>query len=116
LPVCLDRGQFELMMLNIAANARDAMPECGHFKVIAQPAFGAGELEVTLADSGQGMPESVQKHVFEPFYTTKPLGQGTGLGLAVVQDMLKTAGGSISVRSSLGQGTTFQIRLPLLQA
>jgi signal transduction histidine kinase len=116
LPVCLDRGQFELMMLNIAANARDAMPEGGHFKVIAQPAFGAGELEVTLADSGQGMPESVQKHVFEPFYTTKPLGQGTGLGLAVVQDMLKTAGGSISVRSSLGQGTTFQIRLPLLQA
>nr|WP_172624008.1 ATP-binding protein [Rhodanobacter glycinis] len=113
LPVYLDRGQFELMLLNIAANARDAMPEGGHFTVTARQA-SAQELELVLADDGCGMPESVRRHVFEPFYTTKPTGRGTGLGLAVVRDVTVAAGGDLAVESAPGEGTVFRLRLPLV--
>lgn len=113
LPVYLDRGQFELMLLNIAANARDAMPEGGHFTVTARQA-SAQELELVLADDGCGMPESVRRHVFEPFYTTKPAGRGTGLGLAVVRDVMVAAGGDLAVESAPGEGTVFRLRLPLV--
>lgn len=112
LQVCLDRGQFELMLLNIAANARDAMPEGGHFTVTLRRTAGA-ELELLLADDGQGMPACIRQHVFEPFYTTKPAGTGTGLGLAVVHDMVLAAGGHIEVDSVPGEGTTFRIHLPV---
>ena len=114
LQVCLDRGQFELMLLNIAANARDAMPEGGHFIVTLRRTAGA-ELELVLADDGQGMPAAVRQHVFEPFYTTKPAGTGTGLGLAVVRDMVLAAGGRIEVDSVPGEGTAFRIHLPLVE-
>lgn len=111
LRIRLDRGQFELMMLNIAANARDAMPQGGIFRVAAQCVDDA--LQLTLSDTGSGMPASVQRHMFEPFYTTKPAGSGTGLGLAVVREMIEAAAGEISVQSAPGQGTTFRIRIPL---
>lgn len=116
LPVCLDRGQFELMMLNIAANARDAMPDGGRFVVSARRPVGSADFELTLADNGLGMPESVRLHVFEPFYTTKPHGHGTGLGLAIVHDMVTAAEGQITVEGAPGQGTSFHIRLPLVLA
>lgn len=115
LPICVDRGQFELMLLNIAANARDAMPQGGRFTVSAQRVAGASVLELVLADNGKGMPAEVCERVFEPFYTTKPMGTGTGLGMAVVYDMVQAAGGYIAVESAPGQGTAFRIRLPLVE-
>ncbi|WP_165973455.1 sensor histidine kinase [Luteibacter rhizovicinus] len=113
-PVLLDRGQLELMLLNIAANARDAMPEGGRFVVTLRIVPGA--VALMLADNGCGMPDDVARRVFEPFYTTKPVGCGTGLGLAAVYDTVTSAGGEIEVESTPGKGTTFRIRLPLAGA
>ncbi|UHQ20177.1 ATP-binding protein [Lysobacter sp. KIS68-7] len=113
--VRMDRGQFELMALNIAANARDAMPEGGRFIVGAQRAQD-GTIELTFGDTGCGMPESVRMRAFEPFYTTKSMGSGTGLGLAVTQDLVREMGGSIDVASTSEAGTTFAVRLPLVAA
>jgi signal transduction histidine kinase len=114
LPVYLDRGQFELMLLNMAANARDAMPDGGHFVLTLRRV--ASELELVLSDDGCGMSEVVRQHVFEPFYTTKPEGTGTGLGLSVVHDMVQAANGRMEVDSVPGEGTAFRIRLPLATA
>lgn len=116
LPIYMDRGQFELMTLNIAANARDAMPSGGQFIVTASRASDGPSLEIALRDNGSGMSEAVRLNVFEPFYTTKPMGSGTGLGLAVVRDLVRAAHGSIDAESVPGQGTTFRIRLPLAEA
>jgi signal transduction histidine kinase len=109
----LDRGQFELMILNIAANARDAMPEGGQFSVRLQVAGTPAMLHLSLSDTGEGMNEEVRAKVFEPFYTTKPYGRGTGLGLAVVASMVQAAHGLITVSTEQQQGTCFTIQLPL---
>jgi signal transduction histidine kinase len=115
LRVRMDRGQFELMTLNIAANARDVMPDGGTFTVSARPSNDATVLELSFADTGFGMPEDVRAKVFEPFYTTKPAGHGTGLGLAVVRDLVHAAKGVIWAESAPLQGTVFFIRLPLAE-
>jgi signal transduction histidine kinase len=99
------------MILNIAANARDAMPEGGQF-TLELDADGA-QLKLMLADSGTGMSDDVRAKVFEPFYTTKPFGRGTGLGLSVVASMVDAAHGTIDVNSVPMHGTTFVIRLPI---
>lgn len=112
--IFFDRAEFELMLLNIAANARDAMPEGGCFNVDARRVDN--ELQLLLRDSGSGMPEAVRHRIFEPFYTTKPMGRGTGLGLSVVHDLVMAAGGRIEVESASGQGTEFRIHLPLADA
>ncbi len=114
LPVRLDRGEFELMVLNIAANARDAMPEGGRFAVAAWAEDG--EVRIALSDSGQGMEAQVRERVFEPFFSTKPAATGTGLGLAVVHDLVKTVGGDIRIDSAPGEGTTVTIHLPQARA
>lgn len=113
LPIFLNRGQFELMILNIAANARDAMPDGGRFRLILERDAVEPTLLLSLIDTGVGMNPAVQAKVFEPFYTTKPFGSGTGLGLAVVASMISAAGGTIDVTSVLGEGTCFMIRMPL---
>jgi signal transduction histidine kinase len=113
LPLRLDRSQFELMVLNIAANARDAMPEGGRFTLTMKRCDESPLLRLTLADTGTGMSEDVRSKVFEPFYTTKPFGRGTGLGLSVVASMVEAAHGTIHVDSALHQGTRFQICLPM---
>ena len=111
-PVRLDRSEFELMILNIAANARDAMPDGGRFQVrVARPMRDS--VEITLADSGHGMDEHVRQRIFEPFFSTKAAADGTGLGLAVIRDLVKVAGGEIDVASVVGEGSVFRIRLPL---
>ncbi|HET6554654.1 MAG TPA: HAMP domain-containing sensor histidine kinase [Dyella sp.] len=116
LPVLLDRAQFELMLLNIAANARDAMPDGGRFSVAAALAPDGSRVELLLADTGMGMSADVQAKVFEPFYTTKPFGHGTGLGLSVVASLIEAAGGKVEVSSVPGEGTCFRVRLPLCTA
>lgn len=111
LPIEFDHSQFELAILNLASNARDAMPAGGTLALAA--ARAGGELHVTAQDDGVGMSEEVAQRIFEPFYTTKPADQGTGLGLSVVYGLVSHAGGSIEVESAPGAGTTFRIRLPL---
>lgn len=108
-----DRGQFELVVLNIAANARDAMGEGGAFGVAVRSV--AESVEVSLKDNGHGMDETVLERIFEPFYTTKPPDSGTGLGLAVVRDVVNAAGGEVKVESRQGQGTLFRLQFPCVQ-
>jgi signal transduction histidine kinase len=113
LPIAFDRAQFELVLLNVATNAQQAMPDGGHFRVGVRAVPEAAEVEIELADSGHGMSEEVRRRIFEPFFTTKPAGQGTGLGLSTVHDVIRGNGGTIAVDSAPGAGATFRIRLPL---
>lgn len=110
LPVLFDRAQFDLVVLNIAANANQAMPDGGEFRMTLRGVDGAVEIE--LRDSGHGMSEEVRARLFEPFFTTRPVGQGTGLGLSVAHGAVVAQGGSISVDSVPGRGATFRVRLP----
>lgn len=114
LPICFDRSQFELAILNIASNARDAMPDGGEFIIAA--AGGDSFASLTLRDSGSGMSDEVRQHIFEPFFTTKPASKGTGLGLAVIHRLIQNAGGRIEVESSTATGTSLRIELPLATA
>jgi signal transduction histidine kinase len=112
--VRLDRSEFEMMILNIAANARDAMEQGGQFR-IGLDARADGAIEIALSDTGHGMDDALQQHIFEPFFSTKSATDGTGLGLAVIRDLVEAAGGDIRVRSAIGQGTTFHVRLPMAE-
>ena len=109
--VKIDPGQLEQALLNLAVNARDAMPTGGTLTIRTRAWIGHARIEV--ADTGVGMDEATKARVFEPFFTTKPVGEGTGLGLATVQTILEQAGGAVGVRSAPGQGTTFFLDLPL---
>lgn len=109
----MDRSQLELILLSIAANANDAMPDGGQFGVSARILHDCVVME--LSDSGLGIDAHDIAHIFEPFYTTKPMGSGTGLGLSVARDVLTQAGGAISVLSEPGQGATFVLRMPLVE-
>lgn len=118
--ISADRDQFEQVLLNLATNARDAMPQGGHFTLrssVERPAADrAGDppmVALALSDTGIGMPPDVRAHIFEPFFTTKPRGKGTGLGLWQAQAILAELHGSIDVRSEHARGTTFVLRLPL---
>jgi signal transduction histidine kinase len=114
LRVRMDRGQFELMVLNIAANARDAMAGEGVFAITMDSDASERFAVIQLTDSGSGMCDEVRERIFEPFYTTKPPGEGTGLGLSVVRDLVEEANGKIEAVSAPACGTTFVIRLPLV--
>jgi two-component system cell cycle sensor histidine kinase/response regulator CckA len=126
--VVADPGQIHQVLLNLAINARDAMPDGGTLVIEAdavdlgdvvdpagpEPAVAPGRYaRLQVSDTGEGMPPEVAEHIFEPFYTTKPQGKGTGLGLATVYGIVTEAEGSINVFSEPGVGTTFRIFLPL---
>ncbi|TAA37083.1 sensor histidine kinase [Pseudoxanthomonas winnipegensis] len=113
-PIRFERSQFDLMLLNLASNSRDAIADRGHFDIAVSSAEDSVVIEV--ADDGHGMPEEVAAQVFEPFYSTKPADRGTGLGLAVVRDLVMRAGGRIQVHSAVGTGTRFRIVLPAAEA
>jgi two-component system cell cycle sensor histidine kinase/response regulator CckA len=115
----VDPTCFELVVLNLVANARDAMPSGGELVLTARrgrsPAErvgGAQSFVLEVQDQGIGMNDEVRAHAFEPFYTTKALGAGTGLGLATVRDIVTQAGGTIEVDSRVGNGSTFRVCLP----
>ncbi|MDI9272437.1 ATP-binding protein [Stenotrophomonas sp. PFBMAA-4] len=108
--VLMDRSQFELMLLNIASNAADAMGSTGRFSI--QTSSTGHWVHISLEDSGSGMPTEVAARVFEPFFSTKPADSGTGLGMAVVHELVTKAGGTITVQSTPDIGTVFSINLP----
>ncbi len=122
LPVFVDLGQIEQVLVNLAANARDAMPRGGTFTIAtglqeagAGPAGASGAHAVIIvSDTGKGMDEETRNRIFEPFFTTKEVGKGTGLGMAIVYGIIQQHKGSIRVSSTPGHGTTFTIEIPLV--
>jgi len=115
--------QLQTMMTHLAANARDAMPDGGEFRVALSrmrvdegdglPDVAPGDWVVLkVSDSGEGMPPEVLAQAFEPFFTTRPAGEGTGLGLAQVHGIVKQHGGEIVARSEPGKGSCFTVFLP----
>jgi PAS domain S-box-containing protein len=110
-PVQADRNLLELAILNLAINARDAMPGGGTLAIRARPVPGEEVVEVDIADTGTGMTPEVLASALEPFFTTKENGHGTGLGLSMVRAFLQQVGGDIRIESEPGRGTTVTLRL-----
>ncbi len=124
-PVKADPGQIEQVILNLAVNARDAMPRGGRLVLetgnadldgaaaASHPGAAAGpHVRLEIADTGTGIPAEILPHVFEPFFTTKPEGQGTGLGLATVYGIVTQSGGHVRIRTEPGRGTTVEMLFP----
>lgn len=124
--VCLvnaDPSQFDTALVNIAVNARDAMGGEGTLTIKVEPveripavrhhaAMEGPFVAISIADTGAGIPADQVDHVFEPFYTTKEVGQGTGLGLSQVLGFAKQSGGDVTLHSTVGKGSTFVLYLP----
>ena len=128
-PVHADEAQLSNAIINLVVNARDAMPKGGTVtirtanEIVKAPAtlgtaiMPAGDyVRIEVSDTGIGIPKENLGKIFDPFYTTKPVGQGTGLGLATVYGIVKQTGGFITVDSEVAKGTTFRIFLPRLRA
>ncbi|WP_162925657.1 hybrid sensor histidine kinase/response regulator [Isoalcanivorax indicus] len=124
-PLCVDPAQLESALLNLALNAADAMPDGGRFSIdvsnvvldadyaLTHPEVKPGDYVcLAVADTGTGMPTSIQDRIFEPFFTTKAQGKGSGLGLSMVFGFIKQSGGHVSVDSAPGHGTRFRLYLP----
>lgn len=121
-PVLADAGELELAILNLAVNARDAMPRGGRLRLTAQNAdldpvadpdgLGGAFVRLSVSDEGVGMAPEVLARVFEPFFSTKEVGRGTGLGLAQVYGFARQSGGAARIASIPGQGTTVTLLLP----
>jgi len=123
-----DPTQIEQVIMNLAVNARDAMPGGGRLSLRTaninldqdeargRVDFQSGSfVTLVVQDTGEGMDNETLKHIFEPFYTTKKKGEGTGLGLAMVYGIVKQSGGHIEIHSQPGEGTTFTILLPRVE-
>jgi PAS domain S-box-containing protein len=112
-PVQCDQGELQQVLLNLALNARDAMPEGGRIEVTTR--LVDGQVSLTVSDTGHGMDETTRARAFDPFFTTKEPGQGTGLGLSTVYGNVRRAGGRIEIESSPGSGSVFTVHFPLVE-
>jgi signal transduction histidine kinase len=124
-PVVADLSKLEQVILNLVVNARDAIAKTGTITIqtrntdSSDPALPPGAappgsrfILISVSDTGSGMSPETKAHLFEPYFTTKPPGKGTGLGLATVDGIVKQIGGFITVDSELGRGSTFSVYLP----
>lgn len=111
--VVCNPNQLNQVFLNLIMNAKQAVEGRPDPTITIKTGFDGDSVRIRIADNGCGMSPEVQKEIFVPFYTTKPIGQGTGMGLAIAYGIIKDHGGKISVKSAEGQGTVFVIRLPL---
>jgi len=109
--IIADRSQIEQVIMNLAVNARDAMPQGGRITIRTESL--PGWVELSVIDTGQGIPDELKAQIFEPFFTTKEAGKGTGLGLALVRAIVEESNGRIRLDSSLGAGTRFSLQFPL---
>lgn len=105
-------GQLEQVLVNLLANAADAVGEAGRVQLESEHDEAAGDVVLRVSDDGPGIPAELLERVFEPFFTTKQVGEGTGIGLSLSYAIVKRHGGQLRVRSVLGQGATFELRLP----
>jgi len=125
--ILADAGQLQQVLMNLVTNARDAMPNGGKLTIRSHGSSRYGGSEhlhnhaqdqhfamLTVSDSGSGMTAEVRQKIFEPFFTTKPVGKGTGLGLSMAFGIIAQHGGTIDVDSKPGHGTTFVIKLPIV--
>jgi two-component system NtrC family sensor kinase len=108
-----DPVQLKEVFSNILSNAGEAMPEGGRMTVTSKFNNGGRTIEVSIRDTGCGIPTANLNKIFMPFFTTKKIGQGTGLGLAIAYGIVKMHRGSIEVESTEGKGTTFVVKLPV---
>ncbi len=122
-PALTDANQLDSVVLNLVINARDAMPDGGRLTVettnLAKAetrrsgSFQVGDyVVIAVSDTGSGMPSDVIAHAVDPFFTTKPVGQGTGLGLSMVYGFVKQSGGHVRIDSKVGEGTSVKMYLP----
>ncbi len=111
-----DPQHLDQLLMNLVLNARDAMPEGGKIRIStasgAREAAGTSAVEISVEDTGSGIPEKIIPKIFDPFFTTKETGKGTGMGLSVVYNLVKQNGGEIHVTSKPGQGTVFRVLFP----
>src|SRR5690606_14291908 len=127
--VRVDPGQFDQVIINLAVNARDAMPGGGTLTIrtgtitVDQPVQRGAELMpagdyvlIEVSDTGTGIAKENLSRIFEPFFSTKEVGAGTGLGLSTVYGIVRQTDGFVFVQSELGQGATFSIYLPRIEA
>lgn len=124
-PVMADANQLELALLNLAVNSRDAMPEGGRILISAReeqvisnkdPLKPGSYIALSLTDDGEGMDETILARAAEPFFTTKGIGKGTGLGLPMAQGLAEQSGGQLFLKSKKGSGTTVELWLPVASA
>lgn len=114
-PILANQDQIEQVVMNLAVNARDAMPKGGQLTITTENydlPVGGSKVKLTVQDTGCGMDDKVRAHIFEPFFTTKEKGKGTGLGLSTVYTIIKNHGGTVEVDSAPNQGAAFTVYLP----
>jgi len=111
-PVEGDRSELQQVFMNLIVNAVQSMAEKGTIRIGTRSDASTDQVEVSVADTGRGIPRELVDRIFDPFFTTKASGQGTGLGLSIAYGIITKHGGTIAVESELGEGIRFTVRFP----